>query len=368
MLLTLFDKYIIFQFVKNLVFSLICFIFVFILVDLFENIDKYIDAKLSLFVVFQYYYYFTPEIIKLTTPVSMLLATLFTTARLINYSEIIAIKNAGVSLIRFMVPFFIVGLIVTILSVYFSVWLVPAANKQKYSLERHYLGRNIVLGGLTRLYFQDSKNQLIFIEQYNEKENVGKKTTILVYKPDSLTILAKRIDADEIAWAQNNWVVRMAVVRSFKNGIEEISSYSEINPEEIPDINKINLKPGQILKQQLKPEEMNYSELSEFIENKQRGGHNVAQEEVDFYSKISFPFSSLIVIIFGISITTGSKKRKSLALQFGISILTSFVYLAFVKISQTFGYNGDINPMLTAWLANIVFAIIGIANLYSKNY
>ena len=28
-----------------------------------------------------------------------------------------------------------------------------------------------------------------------------------------------------------------------------------------------------------------------------------------------------------------------------------------MKVSQVFGYNGDINPLLTAWLANIAFLI-----------
>ncbi len=40
------DIYIISHFVKNLLFALLCFIIIFILVDLFENLDKFIDNKL----------------------------------------------------------------------------------------------------------------------------------------------------------------------------------------------------------------------------------------------------------------------------------------------------------------------------------
>ena len=96
-----------------------------------------------------------------------------------------------------------------------------------------------------------------------------------------------------------------------------------------------------------------------------KGGQNVNRHLVDFYSKISFPFSSLIVIIFGISISTGSKRRKGLAMSSGVQLYLSWVCK---KISQSFGYNGDLNPMLTAWLANIAFAAFGTANLYFKNY
>ena len=34
-----------------------------------------------------------------------------------------------------------------------------------------------------------------------------------------------------------------------------------------------------------------------------------------------------------------------------------------MKTSQVFGYNGDLNPLLTAWLANIIFLGLALINL-----
>jgi lipopolysaccharide export system permease protein len=169
-------------------------------------------------------------------------------------------------------------------------------------------------------------------------------------------------------WINNSWVFINASERDFSSGKEELKSYDSIETSQIGGLNKINLVPNQIIKKQLKPDEMNYTELDDLIISMKKGGQNVDRQMVDFYSKISFSFSNLIVIIFGMSISTGSKRRKGLALQFGISILVSFVYLGFVKISQSFGYNGDLDPLLTAWLANIAFAGFGGINLYFKNY
>ena len=377
------DIYIITHFIKNLLFALLCFVIIFILVDLFENLDRFIDNKIGLHLVLKYYVYFIPEILRLIAPISMLLATLFTAGRMINFNEIIAVKNAGVSLFRFMLPFIYVGVIVTGFSIYFNNWLVPEANKNKFSIERNYLGRHKDVTGLSRLYFQDSQNQVILIEQFNEMELSANKVSILVFDPVNTTILARRIDADKMKWesvehnAQEHnaqernapgWVLYNAVDREFDISKTSLKSYGQIKAEEFSGIKKLNINPETIVKKQLKPDEMNYSEISDFIDNQVKGGQNVDRIQVDFYSKISFPFSNLIVIIFGISISTGSKKRKGLAMQFGISSLVSFVYLGFVKISQTFGYNGDLNPMLTAWLANIAFAGFGGVNLYLRNY
>jgi lipopolysaccharide export system permease protein len=341
---------------------------IFILVDLFENLDRFIDNKLSFGMILNYYFYFIPEIIKLISPISVLLATLFTVGRMINFNEIVAVKNAGVSLLRFMMPFIAAGVVITGLSLYFNNWIVPEANKKKFYIERNFLGKNKPTGGLNRLYFQDSKNQLVLIDQFRELDLTANNVSIMLFKPDSLTVLVKRVDAGQMKWENNQWILINAVERDFTGGSETLKPYELIPPENIEGLNKINLVPRQITKKQLKPDELNYGELNDFIESMQRGGQAVDRQLVDFYSKISFPFSNLIVIIFGISISTGSKRRKGLAMQFGISILVSFVYLGFVKISQSFGYNGDLNPLLTAWLANIAFAGFGGINLYLKNY
>ncbi len=362
------DRYIIIQFVKNFLFALLCFILIFILVDLFENLDKFIDNKLNFGGILNYYLYFIPEIIRLITPIAVLLATLFTAGRMVNYNETIAVKNAGISLVRFMMPFLVMGMIVTSVSLYFNNWVVPEANKKKFFIERNYLGKNKNVAGLNKLYFQDSKNQLVLIDQFKETELAALRVSIQQYNPDTLTQMIRRVDAEQMKWEDNKWILINAAERELTDSTEVLKSYGTIAAGDVPGLNKLNLVPSQITRRQLKPDEMNYGELEEFITSLKKGGQNTDRQMVDFYSKISFSFASLIIVVFGISISTGSKRRKGLALQFGISILVSFVYLGFIKISQSFGYNGDLDPLLTAWLANIAFAGFGMANLYFKNY
>jgi lipopolysaccharide export LptBFGC system permease protein LptF len=47
-------------------------------------------------------------------------------------------------------------------------------------------------------------------------------------------------------------------------------------------------------------------------------------------------------------------------IQFAVAIGIAFVYLAFTKVSFTFGYTGQINPILTAWMANGLFLLLAI--------
>ena len=108
---------------------------------------------------------------------------------------------------------------------------------------------------------------------------------------------------------------------------------------------------------------MDYSDLGEFIRNQQRAGQDASRWLVDYYGKIAFPFSNFIVVLFGIPFSS-MRKKAGLGIEFGIAIGICFLYMIFLKISQAFGYNGDLDPLLTAWLANIIFLLAGVYNLW----
>ena len=365
----LLDRYILKHFIQNFFFGLFCFIIIFILVDLFENLDKFIDKNLNIASVAQYYIYFIPDILRLIMPVGMLLASLFTVSRFINYSELTAMKTAGISIIRYMVPIMTFGIIVTGFSIYFDGWIVPKTNQLKYNFERNYLGKNSIPNVIQNMYLEDKFNRNIVISSYDKQLQRCFNVSIQIFNKDTLTRLQKRFDMREMDWdsVKSDWKMINVYQRTFNNLAEEkINYYNEIYVSQLDDLKKINIDPQQILNKQLKPEELVLSDFKDFIERLEESGQEVLKEKVDYYSIISFPFANLVTIIFGVSISSNRRKGGA-ALHFGIAIIVSFIYLGFVKISQVFGYNGDINPVITAWLANIIFLTISLLNFYRLN-
>ncbi|MBX7042610.1 MAG: LptF/LptG family permease [Ignavibacteria bacterium] len=358
------DKYILTSFLRNLAFGIFCFVIVFILVDLFENIDKFIDRNLTGPDIAQYYLYFIPEIVKLITPVGMLLATLFTTARFNSLSEMTAMNSAGISIYRYLLPLLIVGVFVTAGSIYFNGWIVPYSNTEKIRIEKEKIGKHKSPGIIPNLSIQDSVNRILTIRNYNENQRAGENASIQIFTDDRLSILSTRIDSRRINWdsSRKSWILTDVTERSFDSaGLNSFISKKELgnsaNPEWVP----VRITPDRINIKQKNPDELILSDLRDLITEMRNSGQDVSRAEVDYYSKISFPFANLIVIIFGVSLSLNQRKG-SAAVQFGISILITFLYLGFVKISQTFGYNGEMDPVLTAWLANILFLALGIYN------
>ena len=363
------DSYILKQFIKNFLFGIFCFIIIFILVDLFENLDKFIDKKLTTLLILQYYIYFIPEILKLITPVGMLLATLFTFSRLTNYSEMTAINSSGISLYRISLPLLIFGLLMTLVSIYFNGWIVPRSNSAKFNFERKYLDKNKIAGVIQNLHIQDSENHIIAIGSYNESDKTGSNASIQIFNINDLSRLDHRFDAKIMKWdtIRNEWKLVNIAKRDFDSASSEKFTFIDTAlVSQLPEIKQIYITPTQILNKMLKPDELLLSDQEELITSMEESGQNVSKIKVDYYSKISFPFANLIIILFGLSISTNNRKS-GVALQFGISILVSFIYLGFIKVSQTLGYNGEVNPVLTAWLANILFFTLAVMNLVRKN-
>ncbi|MBP1654999.1 MAG: permease YjgP/YjgQ family protein, partial [Bacteroidetes bacterium] len=98
--MTLLDRYIVRQFLQTILFALLAVLVIFIVIDAMEKLDNFIDKQATWPVIAQYYVFFIPEIIKLISPVSVLLASLFVTARLSTQNELAAMKSGGVSLYR----------------------------------------------------------------------------------------------------------------------------------------------------------------------------------------------------------------------------------------------------------------------------
>lgn len=353
------DRYVLRQFVTTAVYSLVAITILFVAINMMDNLDDFLDRHATILMIATYYFYFIPEIMKLMTPVAMLLSALFTTGRLSTFNELTAMKSSGISLYRFMIPIMVFSFLVSAVSVYFNGWVVPYANKKKIQIARQYFQKDIQFISKNNIFIQDTKTRILSIGMFDDTRNVATRVSIQDFDPEDQTKMLARYDAQDMRWLSDSksWILYEGTARQFP-GSGEVTT-----PFKIHNIGTLNFTPDDIRKKQEKPEEMNYTDLGEFIQNQQRAGHDASRWLVDYYGKIAFPFASIIVVLFGIPFSS-VKRRGGLGVEFGIAIGISFLYMIFLHVSQAFGYNGDLHPLLTAWLANIFFFISGLVILW----
>ncbi|HEX2868970.1 MAG TPA: LPS export ABC transporter permease LptG [Ignavibacteriales bacterium] len=352
------DRYFTKQFLQTLLFALAAFTLIFVIIDMMENLDDFLDQNVSYPVIFEYYVYFAPDIIRLMIPVATLLACLFTVGRMANQNELTAIKSSGVSLYRIMSPFVVTSLIISLFSVYFGGYVVPQANKAKVTIEQVYMKKELSQAG-TNIFFQDTRNRIVDIYFFDTQHSRANQVSIQEFDPKDLTHMTSRLDAVQMQYDSTKkvWVAFNGTKRTFLPEGENVQTFSQMN---LPGL---HFTPRDVLTKQQKPEEMTLSQLSDFYRNQARTGNDPTRTLIEYHSRFSFAFASVVVIFLGLPLAS-QKKRGGLALQFGLSLLFTFLYLGFMKISEAFGKNGVLDPVMTAWLANIIFLGAAIINLY----
>jgi lipopolysaccharide export system permease protein len=351
------DRYLIKQFLQTILFGLLAFTVIFVVIDLMENLDDFIDQNVPTLIIFHYYLVFSPDIIKLMTPVAVLFSALFTAGKAANLSELTALKASGISLNRFMAPFLVTSFVISLFSIYFAGYVVPMANQKKVEIQMKYLKKDLNYGG-SNIYFQDTRNRLVSIAYFDKFSDQANRVSIEKFANNDPTHIVQRIDAVRMVYdsSDNSWTAYRVVKRIFL----EDSQQSSMTPT--LKLTNLNFKPSELTIKQQKPEEMDLGDLYDLIQRQKRSGNNTTALMIEYYSRFAFPMASIVVVLFGLPISA-SKRRGSLAVHIGINILLTFIYLVFMKISQAFGKNGALDPFLTAWSANIIFLGAALINL-----
>ena len=353
--MTILDKYLVKKFLFNLVFAIFAFVIIFLVVDLIENLDKFIDRNIKLPMIVLYYVYYIPNIISLTLPVSMLLACLFALGSMSQHNEIVAQKSAGVSLYRLFMPLFVVGFIISLGAGLFNELLVPLTNQKRLDIYRYDIKSNPRNIGTRRnnIYLQDLKNRKVSIGFFNGKTNEAMNVSFQYFDGPKLT---KRLDVKKMVWTGEKWILYEVHVREIHDSTEVVAFHEEMT---LPDI---QFKPENLLELQKQPEEMSYLELRQFISDMTAIGAEARKWIVELHLKISYPFANFIIILFGAPIAA-QKRRSGTAVGVGISLLVCFVYFLFIRTGQVMGHQGTLSPFVGAWLGNIIFGVTGIYTL-----
>lgn len=348
------SRYLIQRFLAILFYTTIAFIAIFIVVDLIERLDKFLSHDATFTSLFLYYTYYIPYIILLTLPVNMLLSTLFSIGMMAQHNEIIACHSAGISLYRIILPILTLGLLISIISGAAAEVLVPKTNKKRLDIWRYDIRKEQkqILHVRQRLALQDENNRQIYISSYDGSKKRANQVSIIWMKNERIS---KRVDAKSMSWDEKNtsWKLSDVTERQMSDSGEVIQR------QDLYSYSDTKIFPEDLLELQTKPEEMNYAELSRFVDRMLEIGADERKWLVDLYMKISYPFSNFIIVLFGAPLAA-RKRRSGPALGFAIALLISFIFFLFLRVGQVLGHKGDLEPWLAAWIGNMVFGIGGI--------
>jgi lipopolysaccharide export system permease protein len=97
-------------------------------------IDDFVGKGLSVGIILEFILYQSTSLVPLALPLAVLLSSLMTFGNLGESYELVAVKSAGISLLRFMWPLFIVSLIISGVAFLFSNYIIPVSNLKSRTL------------------------------------------------------------------------------------------------------------------------------------------------------------------------------------------------------------------------------------------
>jgi lipopolysaccharide export system permease protein len=346
------DRYLLREFGTYLALGLIGFITIFIVVDVFEKIDVFLDHRAPALLVVRFYLFRSPEVVVRVLPVALLMATFLALGQLNKFGELTAMRAAGLSLVRILAPVFGVALVSVFLSLWLSEGVVPAANRARDRIydEQIQKLRPEDVAERADVTFLGAGGRIFYMRLYVVAERRMHEVSLQEF---SKGVLQRRIDAAEATWDGKRWVFSSGFLRTFEDGQEKAEPFQRMA------VGGIAERPDDFAKENRKPDEMSYPELRRYVDKLRASGSRVSNYLVDLHLKLAFPLVNLIIIMIGASVAT-RLRMQSAALGFGLSVSISFLYYGFMRTGQALGHNGALPPYLAAWLGDLVFGTVGL--------
>jgi lipopolysaccharide export system permease protein len=346
------DRYLLREFLAYLVLGLGGFIAIFMVVDLIEKADVFLDHNAPFALITRFYLYRAPEVVVQVLPVALLLATFMAFGQLNKFGELTAMRSAGISLRRILAPVFVVGILAVGAALMLDEYVVPAANRERdriYTEQIQDLRREDPRERADVTYL-GAGGRIFYIRLYDAAAMRMQDVSLQEFHGGELV---RRIDAASATWDGEQWVFKTGYLRTFDRGAERAEPFQRLAVEGIVE------SPADFAKKTLAPDQMSYRELRAYVIRLRASGARVENFLVDLHLKLAFPLVNFIVVMIGASLATRLRMQGA-ALGFGLSILIAFLYYAFMRTGQALGHGGNLPPYVAAWLGDVVFWLVGL--------
>ena len=346
------DRYVFGEFWRTFVVMALGFPVLVVVIDLTDNLDKYLNRNLPRSQIAMSYLYWLPDSMFMVLPAAVLFATVFSVGAFTRHSEITAAKASGISFHRITAPIFVGAFIAALLGLALGE-LVPKTNAKREELlqERQYQRGN----DRFNFAYAAEEGRVYKISAVNASRGtldgieIERHSSNPEYPSYVLSALEGTYDP-----AANRWMLRRGTLHVVPDsGADLAFAFDSLRDRQLAE------RPQDLLATPKAPTEMGWRELGRFIRAMERSGADVNELRVERMLKLSIPVTCIIIALFGAPLAT-STQRGGAAYGVGVSLGTTVVFLMLIQLTKAIGAKGLLPPEFAAWVPNIAFGIIGL--------
>lgn len=355
--MTILSKHIFGEFIRIFLAVLIGILVVYLCMDFLQKADRFIKYKANIVQVATYFLYSLPGMAASSLPIAALMASLLSLGNLSRYNEIIAMRASGVSLAAIIAPVLTAGLLISAIGFFNNEYIMPV-----YTARANFIKNIEIEKKQQRVVFQQRKlwlrgpdNSIANIDLISPDRN--EMIGVNIFKLTTDFAVRERIKADSLLWENGAWRLKHGQ-KYVLNGdtVNVTSADGEVfNIVDSPD------DLGMIAKSS---EEMNFKELWDYVKRLKMSGYDAARYEVDLYSKLSFPLSSLLMVLIATPLSLQKVRSGGFSKGIALAVVIAFIYWGLASVGTALGRSGALPPLGAAWIANVLFASASLFILF----
>jgi LPS export ABC transporter permease LptG len=293
--------------------------------------------------------------------VAVLVSVLITFGVMARQNEIIAIKAAGISVYRAVLPTIVIALFTSFLMFEAAEYILPPLNKvadRDYNVikGRPPMASTInqhrwILGSDGRFYNYD-------YFQLASRDAPATLYGLSVYDVDTREwrlrdrLYAARAIWDGVAYdLERGWRRTFGTTGTF-SPFHQAHRTREIEP------------PSYFNREDRASDTMSFGELKQHIAALEALGLDVTKLRVELHRKFAFPTVALVMSLLGIPFAFVVARHGALY-GIAISLIIAIVYWAVLAIFDALGNNAYLPAALAAWVPNLLFAATGLYFLFT---
>ena len=349
----IFDRYILKEFIKFAMGSVILFTGVGIIVKILESLritNQYSGDSLTIFL---FYLYNIPFMMSIVMGPAFLLSASYVTSKIVQTKELTIVRSAGRSVKRTMFPILAFSFLFYFVLLAFNEYVAYPANFKAYEKYNKMKGRALDFHAWRGRYHFNlrSKNRVFYMNVFLPKEKKALGLHIAELNPEGN--IQKIIRAEEALIEPHAWTIKKAQVVYFENSVFREQVYYRKKVFDIPEDFTVFQNTYYDI------QEANIFQLLELIRNKKARGADGTEFEVEFYWHLGFPLACFFFAIVGIAVAVNTSSG-GFAYSLSVSVVCAAIYFLMMFYSKALGTSHIITPFLAGFTGNMIMGGIAL--------
>ena len=356
------DRYISKNFIKSFSLSLVAFIGIFIVSQLFRVIKYLSDGRFTPTDAIYYVVTLLPRTFIDVAPLAVLLGSMMTISSMASNLEIISLKTSGIKFKRIVLFPIIISAIISGVVFYVNDTLYPISLKINRDLRRGEVQERVAPIEKRNAFLRGENSNYIYLIQKINRETGFAENIQIIDLNENFDEVERIITAQEgrYNFSKKMWMLKDANI--YYGNDKEKSEVKDFFAE-----SKYSDDPEHFITLSVEPRTLTIKDLKKTIREMKSIGGDTRERLVELGNRYSFPFASFVISFLGLALG-GRYVRGTSAVSLGVCVLLGYGYYVVQASFEALSANGFLNPFVGGWIPNIIFLIVGIYLMNKAEY